>query len=501
MQKTKTLLCLALLAGIISLNLSAQNPATIKVDLDRTIGEVDPYIYGGFLEAMVAYRGIYEPQSPLSDENGFRTDFMDMMRELKVTNVRWPGGNYVSGYNWEDGIGPKEDRPTRIDLAWSFLDSNQMGTDEYIKFCNLIGAENVICNNAGTGSLDDARYWIEYTNYPGGTYYSDLRKKYGHDEPYNIKYWGIGNEIDGPWQMGQKSAEDYVKFALEAGKLMQLVDNDIKITAVAASNYQKDGKWIDWNAHVLDNMAGEIDYIGVHRYLHNALPGDSRNSPYSDVISLGLEVDRIINIVAGQIHKAMAKTLTDRPIYIAFDEWAGYGNNLLSSLMIAQQFNSFIRRADIVKMANFTMLTSLAGYSPDGVFKNAAYLPFYLYSNNCRGTSLDVLTMCEKFSNDLFKDVPYLDVTALYNEKEKKLIVNVVNRHETDAITTDVQLQSGNYTGSATVNELNAASPMATNTKEKEEISINTNDIKFEGNTLQHTFPKHSFTQIEIAVK
>ncbi|WP_455170312.1 alpha-L-arabinofuranosidase C-terminal domain-containing protein, partial [Aegicerativicinus sediminis] len=468
---------------------------------DRTIGEVDPLIYGGFLEAMVAYRGIYEPNSPLSDENGFRTDFMDMMRELKITNVRWPGGNYVSGYNWEDGIGPKEDRPTRIDLAWNFVDSNKMGTDEYIKFCNLIGAENVICNNAGTGSLNDARYWIEYTNYPGGTYYSDLRKKYGHEEPYNIKYWGIGNEIDGPWQMGQKSVEDYVKFALEAGKLMQLVDKEIKITAVGASNYQKDGKWIDWNAYVLDNMAGKIDYIGVHRYLHNALPNGFQNSTYNEVISLGFEIDSIINIVGAQIHKALAKTQTDKPIYIAFDEWAGYGDNLLSSLMIAQQFNSFIRRADIVKMANYTMLTSLAGYSQDGVFKNSRFLPFYLYSNNCHGTSLDVLTMCEKFSNELFKGVPYLDVTALYNEKEKRIVLNVVNRHETDAITTEIILQSGNYSGNAIVNELNAESPKSKNTKDNEEIRILTKDLKFKGNNMKYTFPKHSFTQIEIAVE
>jgi len=333
-----------------------------------------------------------------------------MMRKLKITNVICPGGNYVSGYNWEDGIGPKEERPARLDLAWNFIETNHMGTDEYIKFCNLIGAENVICNNAGTASLDDAQYWIEYTNYPGGTYYSDLRKKYGNEEPHNIKYWGIGNEVDGHWQMGQKSAEDYVKFANEAGKLMRLVDKDIKLVAVGASNYQKDGKWIDWNAHILDNMAGKIDYISVHRYLHNVLPGGFFNSSYQEVACLGLEIDSIINIVAAQIHTATAKTQTNRPVYIAFDEWSGFGDNLLNSLMVAQHFNSFIRRADVVKMANYVMLTNLVGYHPEGMFKNSTYLAFYLYSNHCHGTSLDVLTSCDTYSNEIFNNIPFLDV-------------------------------------------------------------------------------------------
>ncbi len=135
------------------------------------------------------------------------------MKELNVPVVRWPGGNFVSGYNWKDGIGPKDQRPARLDLAWTSIETNQMGTDEYVKFCKLIGAENFVCINAGTGTLDDARHWVEYCNYPKGTYYSDLRRKYGNEEPYKVKYWALGNETDGPWQMGQKNKEDYVKFA------------------------------------------------------------------------------------------------------------------------------------------------------------------------------------------------------------------------------------------------------------------------------------------------
>ncbi|HXE42317.1 MAG TPA: hypothetical protein VN516_04765, partial [Candidatus Baltobacteraceae bacterium] len=208
--------------------------------MDRKIGEVDPKIYGAFLEPIrtVVYGTIYDPKSPLADTNGFRKDFVQLAKDLKIPVVRWPGGNFVSGYNWEDGIGPRDQRPARLDLAWHEVESNQMGTDEYAKLCSLIGAENFVCINAGLGTLDDARHWIEYCNYEKGTYYSDLRRKYGHEKPFNVKYWALGNEIDGPWQMGQKNVEDYCKFAFEAAKNMQWVDRNAKFIACGASNYR-----------------------------------------------------------------------------------------------------------------------------------------------------------------------------------------------------------------------------------------------------------------------
>jgi alpha-N-arabinofuranosidase len=500
MKKLRLLLYLMILTGLFSGNLMAQEPAVIKIDLDRKIGAIDPNIYGAFLESMVAYRGIYNPDSKFADENGFRKDFIDLMKELKIPVVRWPGGNFVSGYNWEDGIGPKDKRPARQELAWHSIESNQMGTDEYVKFCKLIGAENFVCINAGTGTLDDARHWVEYCNFPKGTYYSDLRRKYGNEEPYKIKYWALGNEIDGPWQMGQKNAEDYVKFALEAAKLMQWVDKDVKLIASGASNYRPDNlnRWIDWDDYVLDRMAGSIDYISVHRYVSEALKTDRG---FSSMMSLSLDLDKKIEIVKGLIEKAMEKSGTGRPIYISFDEYSARGNSLAGSLMLALSLNSFIRHADIVKMANLTMITSLAGSSPDGDYKNTLFYPFYLYSHNCHGTSLDVYTNGEKYSNEIFNDIPYLDVTASLNESDKVVVVNVVNRHETKAIATDILLQSGDFTGNAKVNEINGETINSTNTKTKEDVDIVTKDIKFKGNTIRYSFPAHSLTQLEIAVK
>lgn len=501
MKKSGILFACLILTGLFSGSLLSQEPAVIKIDFDREVGEIDPNIYGGFLEPIrtVVYRTLYDPSSPFADENGFRKDYMELIRELKIPVIRWPGGNYVSGYNWEDGIGPKEQRPAMLDLAWHQIESNQMGTDEYVKFCNLVGAENFICINAGTGTLDDARHWAEYCNYEKGTYYSDLRRKYGNEEPFNVKYWALGNEIDGPWQMGQKSVEDYVKFAKEAAKLIRWVDRDVKLIASGASNYRpEDNRWIDWNDYVLNHMVGTIDYISVHRYVTEALKSDRG---FSSMVSLNLDLDQKIETVEALILKAMMKSESERPIYISLDEWGTLTPGLLGSLMVAIHLNSFIRHADVVKMANLTMLSSLVGNSPDGHFRNTLFQAFYLYSNNCHGTSLDANTQCETYSNEMFNDIPYLDVSAVLNESDKMLVVNVVNRHETNAIETDVVLQTGDFTGNARVNEVNGETIKATNTKTEQGVSIVTKAIKFKGNTIRYSFPAHSLTQIEIPIR
>src|SRR5690606_33145404 len=280
-----------------------EKTALIKIDLDRTISAIDPNIYGSFLEPIgrgtgfdIVYGPLYDPESPHSDENGFRKEYLQQIKELQVTAIRWPGGNFVSGYNWMDGIGPKAERPVRLDLSRTRKESNQMGTAEYAIFCNLVGAENFICINAGTGTIEDAANWVEYCNAPAGTYYADLRVKYGHPEPFNGKYWALGNEPDGPWQLGHKNKEDYTKFALEAAKMMRGADKTIQLIAAGSSNYPlvttqydpKDG-WTDWNDYVLDQMAGTIDYISLHRYVFQVLRAIESPS-FADEMSVGMEI-------------------------------------------------------------------------------------------------------------------------------------------------------------------------------------------------------------------
>jgi alpha-N-arabinofuranosidase len=514
MKKLSFLIFPLVLAAATPARLAAGQPALIKVDLDRTISAIDPNIYSSFLEPLgkgtrpdIVYGALYDPASPRSDENGFRKEYLEQIKELKVSSVRWPGGNFVSGYNWQDGVGPKAQRPVMLDLSRTRKETNQMGTDEYAAFCKLVGAENFICINAGTGTIEDAARWVEYCNAPAGTKYADLRVKYGHPEPYKVKYWALGNEPDGPWQLGHKSKEDYAKFAVEAAKMMRAADENIKLVAAGASNYPlvtkrydpKDG-WTDWNDYVLDQLAGYADYISLHRYVFQVLRAVEKPG-FADEMSLGMEINRIIEITEGQIKKAMAKSETDRPIYISFDEYGARGNNLAGPLVLAQHLNAFIRHANIVKMANLTFLTSLTGITPEGGYKTSLYYPFYLYSNHCRGTALDVFTRCDSYSNKVFKDIPYLDVTAVLNEASGMLVVNVVNRSETEAISADVELQSGAFTGKGQAHLINADSLDATNTAKEEKVRTATSEFAFTGNRISHTFPAHSFTQLEIALK
>lgn len=513
MKRIRCFVSVLVLAGAIAGPLSAAQPALIKVDLDRTISPIDPNIYSSFLEPLgrgngrdIVYGPLYDPESKLSDENGFRKEYVQQIKELRVASVRWPGGNFVSGYNWQDGIGPKAQRPVMLDLSRTRKETNQMGTDEYAAFCKLVGAENFICINAGTGTIEEAARWVEYCNAPAGTKYADMRVKNGHPEPYKVKYWALGNEPDGPWQLGHKNKEDYVKFAIEAAKMMRAVDENIKLVAAGASNYPlvtkrydpKDG-WTDWDDYVLDQMAGYIDYISLHRYVFQVLRAFEKPG-FADEMSLGMEINRIIEVTEGQIKKAMVKSETDRPIYISFDEYGARGNNLAGPLILAQHLNAFIRHANIVKMANLTFLTSLTGITPEGAYKSSLYYPFYLYSNNCRGTALDVLTRCDTYSNKAFKDIPYLDVTAVLNDSGA-LIVNVVNRSETDAIAANVELQSGAFTGKARAHLVNADTLDATNNEKGEKVRTATSDLTFTGNRINHTFPAHSFTQLEIPLQ
>jgi len=514
MKKLSFLLSSLILTAAVAGPLAAGQPALIKVDLDRTISAIDPNIYGSFLEPLgkgtrpdIVYGPLYDPASPHSDKNGFRQEYVQQIKDLKVSAVRWPGGNFVSGYHWEDGIGPKAQRPVTLDLSRTRQETNQMGTDEYATFCQLVGAENFICINAGTGTIEDAAHWVEYCNAPAGTRYADLRVKYGHPEPFKVKYWALGNEPDGPWQLGHKSKEDYTKFAIEAAKMMRAADESIKLVAAGASNYPlvtkrydpKDG-WTDWNDYVLDQMAGYIDYISLHRYVFQVLRAIEK-PVFADEMCVGLEINRIIEVTQGQIQKAMVKSETDRPIYISFDEYGARGNNLAGPLILAQHLNAFIRHADIVKMANLTFLTGLTGISPEGGYKTSLYYPFYLYSNHCRGTALDVYTRCATYSNKVFKDIPYLDVTAVLNEASGTLLVNVVNRSETEAIATDVELQSGTFTGKGQAHLVTADSLEATNTAKEEKVRTATSEFAFTGNRISHTFPAHSFTQLEIALQ
>jgi alpha-N-arabinofuranosidase len=487
--------------------------AKIKIDVDRTIGEIDPNIYGVFMEPIhfsgrrmglsdtvsfnTLYGNLYDPSSPLADENGFRKDYIDAMRELKITNMRWPGGNFVMGYNWQDGIGPKDQRPVRINLAWGGVDNNHVGTDEWIELNKAMGSENVICVNLGLGTIQDALHWVEYCNYKKGTYYSNLRAEYGHEKPYDVKIWDLGNEVDGaPWELGYKDADDYVKIAREAAKAMRSVDNTIKLVASGSSYYESTGKWVEWNRKILTGLGDIINYISIHRYWEN--------SPdyYSFMGQSAFDFEEKIKVTADEIKAVQVMKDFRNPIYISVDEWGSFGRNFQSVLPIAQCLNSFIRHADVVKMTNFTMMTSLLNTDPQkGSFQTPLFNTFKLFSNNCRGNSVDTYVECDTFNTEKYKGIPFLDVTTVYSKEKNTVYINVINRHKDKAITTEVFSNSKKFTGKAEATVVNNDSLTEPFTYDKkDQYKPITKEINVEGNKLTYSFPAHSFVQIKVKV-
>jgi alpha-N-arabinofuranosidase len=488
--------------------------AKIKIDADRVIGEIDPKIYGVFMEPIhfsgkiagltdsadfnTLYGNLYAPSSPLADENGFRKDYVEAMKELKITNMRWPGGNFVMGYNWKDGIGPKSQRPARINLAWGGIDNNHVGTDEWFALNKSIGCQNIVCVNLGLGTINDACDWLEYCNYKKGTYYSDLRAKNGHPEPYGVKIWDLGNEVDGePWELGYKSSEDYVKIGREAAKAMKSVDPTIKLVASGSANIEPTGKWVDWNRNVLDGLGDKIDYLSIHRYW------DASPDYYVFMGDRAMDFEEKIRVTAGEIDAVSVKKNFKNPIYISVDEWGTIGRDFLNVLPIAQCFNSFIRHADIVKMSDYTMLTSLLSTDKEkGSFKTPLFSAFKLFSNNCRGISVDTYVECDTFNAGRFKGIPYLDVTTVYSKENSTVYINVVNRHKDKAITTEIVNNSGSFAGKAEASTLNAVSLTEPFSFDKQnQYKPVVKDVKADRNKITYSFPAHSFTQIKVQVK
>lgn len=452
-----------------------------------------------------------------------RKDVIEAIKGLNVSHVRYPGGNFVSNYHWLDGVGAKENRVPRMELAWARLEPNTFGTNEFMKFCKKVGTEPYLSVNMGTGTFEEAQQWVEYCNVKEGPYYAELRKKHGFAEPYNVKYWSLGNEMDGFWQMGHMNAEDYSKKAREAAKLMRLTSPGIKPVAAGSSNYRPSADPDVWNRTVLHELRDVVDYIAIHIYVGNP------DNNYYNFLSTPLVCEQRTKLIKGMINEEMTKA--DRgsrdPIYIAWDEYNVWYRarttesmqgtraleepyNLEDALVIAGFFNVFVRNADIVKMANMAQLVNVIApiwAEPNGMFKQTIYYPLALFANNVKGTSLDVFVDCNTYNTEEFfiglgesktkqTNVPYLDVSATYNDGE--VVLCVVSRNKDKAITTDILNQSGEFTGPYKVWEVNAPDVKAMNNFDKENVKTVTKpDINAKGNKITYSFPAHSITMMK----
>ncbi|TDO94124.1 alpha-L-arabinofuranosidase [Halanaerobium saccharolyticum] len=486
----------------------------IKLDIDNQIGKVDKNIFGSFLEHIrdAVYGGVYNTDSNKTDADNFRTDVIEAVNDLSISNVRWPGGNFVSGYHWYDGIGPKENRPQKKELAWNDIESNQFGTDEFMKWCEKADVEPHICVNMGNGTMEEAQNWVEYCNSNDDSYYAALRNKYGRNEPYNVKYWGLGNEIWGEWQIGHKSAEDYTKEAVEYAKVMKRVDPSIELIACGAG--------FDWNITVLDKLIKDVDYLSIHMYVGNEkyAIGDHQGviknevNDYYNYMSTGELIEKNIQAAKSQI-KAVGnkyRLSQDELPKLCIDEWAalhwwgdeeGY-QNYEDALVTAMFFNSFINNADFVKMANnlslFINVQTIFTKEND-ILLQTVYYPMQLYANyrGNKAVQLNIVDV-DNYKHD-GREIPYLNCSATVDEEEKKIYLNVVNLNLEKSYSVQIINQNLEINKEVIVREILADDVKAENTFDnKNRVTLEQRVMTISSNNFEFNFAPHSITSLEI---
>ena len=460
--------------------------AKITIDRDFQVSRIDRRIYGSFLEHLgrAVYEGIYQPESKFADEQGFRTDTMDLVKALNVPVVRYPGGNFVSGYCWEDGVGPKEERPKRMELAWSVVETNQFGLNEFVDWTKKAGTDVMMAVNLGTRGVAEALELLEYCNGDRGTRFSELRKQHGYEKPHNIKLWCLGNEMDGPWQIGQKTAEEYGRIANETAKAMKLMDPSIELVACGSSNSGMP-TFGQWEATVLEHCYDNVDYISLHTY-YNCTDADTGSFLASNV-----DMDRFISDVTHICDYVKAKKRTDKTIHLSFDEWnVWYHSNeqdkalkpwtqaphqlediydFRDALLVGSMLITLLRHADRVKIACLAQLVNVIApimTSDTGAWRQTIYHPYLLTAKYGQGTVLQTLVDAPTYETKKYGEVSCVDSVAVWNEENEELVIFAVNKNLEEDIEISMELKQF---GDFSVREhilLHHDDPFAVNTEE-----------------------------------
>jgi alpha-N-arabinofuranosidase len=436
--------------------------SSIVLDPRFTLAEVDRRLFGSFVEHMgrCVYTGIYEPDHPTADATGFRGDVLELVRELGPTLVRYPGGNFVSSYRWEDGVGPVEDRPTRLDLAWRSLEPNTVGLNEFMHWARTAAVEPMMAVNLGTRGVQEACDLLEYSNHPGGTFFSDLRRSHGVKDPHDVKLWCLGNELDGPWQIGQKTAHEYGRLAAEAGKAMRLVDPSIELVAVGSSNSGMP-TFAAWESTVLEHTYDVVDYISLHAYYEQH--GDDVES----FLATAVDMDRFIDAVIATADHVGAKLRSPKKLRLAFDEWnvwyqdrfVGQSNldwqyarrliedsyTVVDAVVVGSYLISLLNHADRVAIACQAQLVNIIApilTEPGGpAWRQTIFHPFAQAARLARGRVLRPLIDSPLYATERFGEVPVLHATATFDDATGELCLFAVNRSTTEALplTADVR--------------------------------------------------------------
>lgn len=426
-----------------------------KLYLDRSqiISKIDPRIWGSFTEQLgrSVYEGIYQPSHPSADKDGFRTDVIDAVRKLNVPLIRYPGGNFVSGYDWQDGIGPKNQRPRRLELAWRSIETNQFGLHEFMKWSQKVGAKPDMAVNLGTRGIDEARNLIEYCNFPKGTYWSDLRRQNGAEKPFNIKVWSIGNEMDGDWQIGHKTAQEYGRLAHETAKVMRLVDPSIELVA-SGSSLRTMSTFGSWEETLLDNVYDDVDYLSLHQYY------DNYDNDLKEFLGKSVDFDGFINDIIAVCDAVKARRHSDKQINLAMDEWNVWYHskaaddkqaplqeaphlledhyNFEDALLVGSLAITLLKHADRVKIGCLAQLINVIApimtntSGEPSIWYQSIFYPFMQVSNYGQGIALAQRANVPAYKAKSY-DVPYTDSVATYNSKTNEIVIFVENKaHE-----------------------------------------------------------------------
>jgi alpha-N-arabinofuranosidase len=465
--------------------------ARIVVDPDFRIGEIDPRLYGAFIEHLgrAVYGGIYEPDHASADEQGFRKDVLDLVRELGVPLVRYPGGNFVSGYDWRDGVGPVDERPRRLDLAWKSTEPNQIGTNEFAAWARRAGTEVNLAVNLGTGGIDDARHLVEYCNHPGGSYWSDLRRSHGVIEPHGFRVWCLGNEMDALWQLGHKTADEYGRLARQTAIAMKWVDPTIELVACGSSHPQMP-TYPEWEATVLDHVYEDVDYLSLHLYARKF------DDDLGTFLAQSLVMDEQIRTVAATCDFVQARKRSRKQLALSFDEWNVWYHQrdadrallkerpwqvapplseepytLEDALVVGCMLITLLQHADRVKIACIAQLVNalapISTVTGGGSWRQTTFYPYLHTSRYGRGVALDLQIAAPHYANPEFDSVPVLAAMATLDEEEGAMTLFAVNRSQGDALLIEGDLRA--LTGYEVIEHLvlEHENPQATNTLEQ----------------------------------
>ena len=450
---------------------SAQTPspaadmARIYLDSRRRIAPLDRNLFGSFLEHLgrAIYEGIYDPGSKLSDANGFRKDVMDEVRQLGVPIIRYPGGNFVSSYNWLDGVGPKQDRPHVLDKAWNALNTNQIGTNEFMTWCKAVGTEPLMGLNLGTGSAEDAAALVEYCNLEKGTKWSDLRRKHGVAEPYRVKRWCLGNEMDGPWQVGHMTATEYGLKAEDAARQMHSIDPSLQLIACGSSGPGMP-TYLEWDREVLEQCYDYVDALSLHRYIGNTQEETGTDS--AKVVAMNLSMEQQIKETLAVCDLVQGHKRSPKKLWLSFDEWnvwyrartgdalRGHGEeaphlleevyNLEDALLVGGILNTLMRNADRVKLACLAQLVNVIApimTNANGMLKQSIYYPYSWALQFAHGSVLNLLVESPTYEVSGMGQVPYLDAVATANAESGKTTLFILNRDLSKAHAVEVNWQ------------------------------------------------------------